>query len=370
MAAAADDGFREGPPRATAAGKARLSNDESAAVPPGKNFGPQSVADLDPRSKGKPPLESPRYDPRLLESFLAVAEDRHFGRAAARMAFAQPALSQQIRRLETQLGVSLFTRDAHSVQLTAAGAAFYQGALQSVWAAIDAATDAVSAANGLFGSIAIAVGPHALPITRSRFADFTEDHPDVELQFFTAGYSLCLKALHQRAVDAAVLWSAEGPPLGFEQTSAPVADYDLVVRFLRSHRLAAQPRVSLEELRDERLIMFPRRAAPAEYDHLVGLFGGPKRSGGVEQITHRWPDTPAETARALDARSFTLGSGDVDDGNEQLGIVSRQIVPATVASRLWLLWREAPPESVHAFAAFVGGGRLESAPPTLLRAAE
>src|SRR6187399_2708278 len=104
-------------------------------------------------------------DTRLLESFVVLGEELHFTRAAERLHVAQPALSQQIARLERQLGMRLFTRAP--VALTPPGQALFERvrpALQQVWGAIE---DARRVGAGEAGTVRVghlsSFGPRAIP---------------------------------------------------------------------------------------------------------------------------------------------------------------------------------------------------------------
>ncbi len=103
-------------------------------------------------------------DPRLLQSFVVLAEELHFGRAAERLNLAQPALSQQISRLEKQVGPKLYTRNSRMVELTDAGRAM----LEPARAALRAADQAERAARE-----ASRVAPHPLRVGVSLYVPQT-----------------------------------------------------------------------------------------------------------------------------------------------------------------------------------------------------
>ncbi len=120
-----------------------------------------------------------RLDLRLVEYFVAVAEELHFGRAAARLHIAQPSLSQQIRQLEQRLGVSLLRRTSRRVELTPAGEALLVEGRRALEQAQRAITAAKAAGRerltiGFYGSAASALLTEVLKA-------FAENHPSVEV---------------------------------------------------------------------------------------------------------------------------------------------------------------------------------------------
>ena len=116
-----------------------------------------------------------RLDLRLVEYFVAVAEELHFGRAAERLHIAQPSLSQQIRRLEEQLGVTLLERNSRNVRLTAAGTALLHEGHKALSQAAHAIQTTRSAGAprltvGFYGSAASELLPEVLRVFGERLA--------------------------------------------------------------------------------------------------------------------------------------------------------------------------------------------------------
>src|SRR6266568_1568044 len=116
-------------------------------------------------------------DLRKLRYFAAVAEQRHFGRAAERLYIAQPVLSRQIRAFEQELNCTLLERTTRSVELTAAGKQLYEEA-QGILASVDAAMRRVHDVERDVRRLVIAFAP-GLHVSEAIRA-FAARHPDVE----------------------------------------------------------------------------------------------------------------------------------------------------------------------------------------------
>jgi DNA-binding transcriptional LysR family regulator len=121
-------------------------------------------------------------DPRLLRPFVALADELHFGRAAERLHVTQPALSQQIARLERQVGVRLFDRTRTRVELTEAGAAMLPPARTAVEAAEAAAEVARSHAQGEAGELRLGLSPGAHYVAQPLLAEFARRRPQVRVR--------------------------------------------------------------------------------------------------------------------------------------------------------------------------------------------
>src|SRR6266508_6552650 len=143
---------------------------------------------------------------RQLAYFLAVTEERNFTRAAQRIPIAQPAISQQIRRLESELGEKLFVRDRRRTRLTPAGEALLPHA-RAMLADAAHAREAVVALSGLLtGRLAFGfVQPlpdRRLPVL---LGAFHREHPGIELKLIEDETDALLGALATGELDAALI---------------------------------------------------------------------------------------------------------------------------------------------------------------------
>jgi DNA-binding transcriptional LysR family regulator len=186
---------------------------------------------------------------RALRYFVAVAEELHFTRAAERLYIAQPALSEQIRRLEGELGVELLRRTTRKVELTAAGEEFLARARRILAEADEALADASRAARGETGSIRVATGATAgVELVPGVLRAFREERPRVHLDLRQIDWEDVSGGLHDGSVDAAFVWlPIEGSGLSF----AALHEEPRVVALEAGHPLAAERELRVEQVVDE-----------------------------------------------------------------------------------------------------------------------
>jgi DNA-binding transcriptional LysR family regulator len=209
---------------------------------------------------------------RQLRYFVAVAEELNFSRAAGRMYLSQPALSQQIQKLERELGVSLFHRTKNHVALTEAGQVLLEGARRVLILVEQTTREAreVGGAEGRHLKVGFPEYANHTPVADALQA-FRRRYPYVELEeheTFTLQETLQqIDRLRKGRLDIGfMLRPEEDELLEIEH----VLDIELVAALPKDHVLAGRDEISLKELSDERLILFSRSFHPRSYDYVVG----------------------------------------------------------------------------------------------------
>ena len=201
--------------------------------------------------------------------FIAVAEELHFGRAALRLHIGQPPLSQQLRRLELDLGVQLFRRTKRKVELTAAGAAFLDEAAAVLAQAARARNAAIRAAKGEIGELAIGFVPTCDGRLLSRvIATLREMAPGLRVRIESLSTAAQATALITGTLDAGFVRLPLSDPLLKVEL---VQSERLWVSMPDEHRLARKAELVLEDLAGEKLVLFPRMIAPGYYDALLDM---------------------------------------------------------------------------------------------------
>jgi DNA-binding transcriptional LysR family regulator len=206
---------------------------------------------------------------RHLRYFVAVAEELHFRRAAERLHVAQPAVSEQVRKLEQELGVRLFDRTQRSVSLTTAGTALLEEARHVLRHAEVAQQAARNARDHATMRLRIGYLPDSLPASVPRaLRHLATAAPSVEVALETGPAHRMIEELRARRIDA-VITSLPAPANGLQTT---LLGKQRAVAVLPSlHPQATASAIALERLAPERLVLLPRGANPAFHDAVMAM---------------------------------------------------------------------------------------------------
>ena len=272
---------------------------------------------------------------RHIRYFLAVAEERHFTRAAAKIGIGQPPLSQQIKDLEGEVGAALFHRLAHGAELTEAGKAFLAGVKEMPLAAEKATMAARRAARGETGSLRVGFTASAAfnVVVPSTIRAFRRAYPDIELTLEEANTAPLITRLRAGVLDAAFLRPSTAETSDFQVRR--LSEEPMVVAVPKRHHAAAFESIDLALLKDDPFLLFPREIAPTLYDIVVSAC----RKAGFEPIIGQLVPHMASIVNLVAAE---LGVSIVPASMMQVrvtGIAYRRIAGQTPTTRLALAFR-------------------------------
>lgn len=211
---------------------------------------------------------------RQLRYFVAVAEEKHFGRAATRLHMTQPPLSQTIQLLEAALGTPLFLRTKRSVALTPAGTALLPEAHRILQQASMLPDLVRRAASGESGSLSLSfVSTADYSVLPPLLREFREAHPLVQIELREATTDVQLEDLMQGRIDAGLLIPPLHEKAKTELEYRTVLSEPLILAAPQGMKgLRGKSRMDLSAVADMPLIIFPRRIAPAFHDAILGCF--------------------------------------------------------------------------------------------------
>lgn len=219
---------------------------------------------------------------RHLRYFVAVAEELHFGRAAERLHITQPSLSQQIRRLESMIGVELFDRTGRTVELTPAGEALRVRVRRTFDDVEEAVTAARDADLGIIGSFSIGfIETAAIGIVPGAVRRFRDSHPRVGLTLKELPIREQTDGLITGALD---LGFVRAEPGHGDLVVERVLEESFVVAIPVGHRLAGRRRLAPAEVVEEPLIVIEREEIPGLYDETMTII---REYGSAVRVTQK-----------------------------------------------------------------------------------
>jgi DNA-binding transcriptional LysR family regulator len=282
---------------------------------------------------------------RHLRYFLAVAEDLNFSRAALRLRVAQPALSRQIRDLEFELGVMLFSREGGKVALTDAGRSFLEDARKVVEQSQEAMRRAQQsqrmAQERLRVGYEVSLFQQVIAVVLQRFH---RHFPQVALELFEMTPAEQGRALDAGELDVGLI-GLESEPKRLKLTHEAFMQVRLCIALAKTHPAARKATISLASLANEFFIGISEKAHPGAWDLAVKL---------CTQAGFR-PRYLQATDNALAAMSLVSAGSAVAFAPEPLktvaweGVVIRPLDPPVVLDVFVACRREAPTVAMSGF---------------------
>lgn len=268
---------------------------------------------------------------RYLRYFVAVAETRNFTRAAEKLSISQPPLSQQILRLEREIGTPLFLRLKSGVELTEAGEAFYKEAKQILLLTDQALEKTRGIARGINGKATLGFACSSVfhPILFERLKKFQTRYPSATLLSEESNMSQLMQSLRDGTLDAAFVRLPCQTSQEFTLHTLTQERMYLVV----GEEEANTPLDTL--LADLPLILFPRELAPSLYDLIIRFCHD---QGVVPQLATQAPQMSASITMVASGFGFTF----VPESLTIIampGVCYRRIEDPQLTTEIALAWR-------------------------------
>jgi DNA-binding transcriptional LysR family regulator len=274
---------------------------------------------------------------RHIRYFLAVAEHLNFRAAAQRLHIAQPPLSRQIRQLEEDLRVELFTRDKRHVELTKAGHAFLEEARKLMVQASHAVEAARQAQRGNTGIVKVGIASGLGGTVSQAVCEFRKRLPAIEIECRDIFSGFQNDALRRCEIDVGFF----RPPIDQVALDCELLyEEEFVVILPKSHRLAKRSGLRMRDIADEPIIVFGRNYSNSLYDKILGLYS---RHGLTPRLvtTIMEPHDEAGAITVASGKAIFMGAGAfVNRSQAGIELVSIPLKEPEAKIEVYAAWRK------------------------------
>jgi DNA-binding transcriptional LysR family regulator len=286
-----------------------------------------------------------RINLRQFQYFVAVAEELHFTRAAARLNIGQPPLSLQIQAIERELGVLLLNRTRRTVTLTPAGEIFLQEARKTLLQAERAVNVAARAAKGEMGTLRLSfvTSVPLLKVFTEIIRSFRLQNPDVHLELKVRSSNKIIEEVLVGTVDVGFTRPPASTVLPSSLNAIPVYKDNLMVVLPIDHPLSSKSGpIAIKDLKDEKFVLRPRGSGVGFYEQVFEICA---EAGFSPQIVQ-------EASEATTTHGLVAAGVGVTIAPQALmsikvhGVVWREIANANVSSQIQLIHSQSNPNPI------------------------